>query len=49
MSDQKECKKCQQKSFKIQQWGMIFLGFFLLFSSVYGMVEMVKDLFSFFK
>jgi hypothetical protein len=42
------CKKCKQKGVSKKQIGMIVLGFYVLFSSIYGTVQIIskiKDLF----
>jgi hypothetical protein len=42
------CKKCKQKGASKKQIGMIVLGFYVLFSSIYGTVQIIskiKDLF----
>lgn len=46
---EKECKSCKQKGISKGQIGTIILGFYVLFSSVYGTFEIVKYLMSLFK
>jgi len=43
------CKKCKQKGPGAFQIGTIILGFYILFSSIYGTIELVKGLISWFK
>jgi hypothetical protein len=48
MSEQKSCKKCMKtKSYK--HFGIIVLGLYVLFSCIYGTVEIVKELISIMK
>ena len=42
-----ECKTCK-KGIPNAPKGMIILSVFILFASVYGIIEMVKDFFSLF-
>ena len=46
---EKECSKCNQTGPSKLQWGSIILGFYLLGASVYGTIEIVKDIISLFK
>lgn len=42
------CKKCKQTKIPAKQIGMIVLGFYVLFSSIYGTIQIIskiKDLF----
>lgn len=48
MSEEKSCKKCM-KSKSYKHVGVIVLGLYVLFSSIYGTVEIVKELISIMK
>ena len=41
---EKECKQCKQRGVSTKQLGIAILGFYVLFSSIYGTVELVKHL-----
>lgn len=43
-----ECKKCNQKPVSKTQIGTIILGFYVLFSSGVGTVEIIRKLIEFF-
>jgi hypothetical protein len=43
------CKTCKQKGPGPVQIGSIILGFYILFTSVYGTIVLVKDIISWFK
>ena len=43
------CKTCKQKGPGAFQIGSIILGFYILISSIYGTVEIVKDIIELFK
>jgi hypothetical protein len=43
MSEEKKCKKCNEtKSFK--HIGVMVLGTYILFATIYGTIEIVKNL-----
>lgn len=44
-----ECKKCNQKPASKGQYATIFFGVYLLGSSIYGTIILIKDLISLFK
>lgn len=44
-----ECKTCKQKGPGKFQIGAIFLGFYVLFISIYGTIELFKHIVSWFK
>lgn len=44
MSNKKECNECQKTPYNSKQLLVIMLGGYLLFSSIYGTIEIVKDL-----
>ena len=46
---EKGCKKCKQKGPGTFQIGSIILGFYVLFSSIYGTIELVKSMISWVK
>jgi hypothetical protein len=39
-----ECKKCRQRGVSTKQIGLIILGFYILFSSIYGTIKLFNDL-----
>jgi hypothetical protein len=39
-----ECRKCKQKGVSKKQIGLIILGFYLLFSSIYGTIVLFNKL-----
>jgi hypothetical protein len=43
------CKKCKQKGPGAIQIGSIILGFYVIFSSIYGTIEIVKSIVSWVK
>jgi hypothetical protein len=49
MSNQKECSQCQKTPFDAKQLPIILFGTYVLFASVYGTIELFKDLISLFK
>jgi hypothetical protein len=49
MSEEKECKKCKQKNTSVKQILMGLAGFYLLFSAIYGTIQIVHDLVNLFK
>ena len=38
------CKKCKQRGISKKQIGMIVLGFYILFSSLYGTIVLLNKL-----
>jgi len=40
------CKKCKQKGPGVLQIGSIIVGFYILFSSIYGTIEISKSIIS---
>jgi hypothetical protein len=44
INSQGECKKCKQKGVSNKQIGMIILGFYVLFSSIYGTIVLFNKL-----
>ena len=44
-SKKKGCSSCKQDGLKPGQWFMVVLGFYILFASVYGTIQLVKLLF----
>ena len=39
-----ECKKCRQRGVSTKQIGLIVLGFYVLFSSIYGTIILFNKL-----
>ncbi len=44
-----ECKTCKQKGPGTFQIGTICLGFYVLFISIYGTIELIKNIMSWIK
>ena len=44
-----ECKTCKQKGPGTFQIGTIIFGFYILFISIYGTIELFKDIMSWLK
>jgi hypothetical protein len=44
MAQEKECKKCKHETISFRQIGMIVLGFYLLFASIYGTIQIFKQI-----
>lgn len=42
--NKKECKKCRQRGVSKKQIGMIILGFYIIFSSIYGTISLIGKL-----
>ena len=49
MSDTTGCQKCKQKDRRNYQWLMIILGFYVIFSAVYGSVKIFEKLIEIFR
>jgi len=49
MSETQGCKKCNKKNPGSYQYLAVIGGFYLLFASVYGTIELIKNLIDFFK
>ena len=45
----KECKTCKQSGLNNFQKGSVILGLYILISAIYGTVEFIKDIISYFK
>lgn len=43
------CKTCKNNKLSTSQLWMVGLSIFILITSVYGTIQLVKDIFSFFK
>jgi len=41
---EKECKSCKQKKMTNGQLAMVIASFYILFSSIYGTVKLIKEL-----
>ena len=46
---EKECQTCKQKGPGKFQVGTIIFGFYMLFATCYGTIQIVKDIINFFK
>jgi hypothetical protein len=44
-----ECKKCKQRGPGAFQIGSIILGFYIIITSIYGTIELFKNIISLFK
>ena len=40
----KECKKCKQKGVSKSQWASIILGFYILGTSIYGSIILIRKI-----
>lgn len=38
----KGCGSCKQKGLKPNQWFMVIFGFYILFSSIYGTIKLIR-------
>ena len=45
---EEECKTCKQKGLTTGQWAMIISSFYILFSSIYGTIKIIKELINYF-
>jgi hypothetical protein len=43
-TEKKPCKKCNRKLTKTH-WTIVVLSFYILFSSIYGTIKLIKDFF----
>ena len=41
----KECKSCQNPGLKPKHWLMVLFSFYILFSAVYGTIQLIKNVF----
>lgn len=41
----KPCNTCKNKGLNYKHWMMIVLSFYMLFASIYGTVQLIKNLF----
>jgi hypothetical protein len=44
----KECKSCKRKSLSKSHWVMVIISTYVLFSSIYGTIKLVKELINLF-
>ena len=44
---EEECKTCKQKKINSGQLAMLIASFYILFSSIYGTIKIIKDLINF--
>jgi hypothetical protein len=49
MSEEKECQSCKQTGPGKVQIGVIVVGFYMIFTSIYGTIQIVKELINYFK
>lgn len=48
-SEKTECKTCKQKGLTLGQWIMLSSSFYILFSSIYGTIKIIKELINYFQ
>jgi hypothetical protein len=41
----KDCKSCKDTGLGFGHWTMVILGFYIVFSSIYGTIQLIKDIF----
>ena len=46
---EEECKTCKQKGLTKGQWIMLSSSFYILFSSIYGTIKIIKELINYFQ
>lgn len=46
MENEQGCKKCQKKGLSGSKWVMVILSFYILFSAIYGTIQLFKLLFN---
>lgn len=46
MENEEGCKKCKKKGLSRTHWVMVTLSFFILFTSIYGTIQLFRLLFS---
>jgi hypothetical protein len=46
--EQKECKTCKQKGFTTGQIIMLTSAFYILFTSIYGTIKIIKEIMTYF-
>lgn len=46
--EQEECKSCKQKGFTTGQIIMLTSAFYVLFSSIYGTIKIIKEIMTYF-
>jgi len=44
---EKECKSCKQKKITNGQLAMLISSFYILFTSIYGTIKLIKELINF--
>lgn len=42
---EKDCNTCKNKGLKKEHWFMVILAVYILFSSIYGTIQIFKNLF----
>ena len=43
MQETTGCKKCKQRDRRGYQWLMVVFGFYVIFSSIYGSIALIKE------
>ena len=46
--EEKECKTCKQKGLTRGQWIMLTSAFYILFTSIYGTIKIIKEIMTYF-
>lgn len=46
MEDETSCKKCKKKGLSKTHWVMVVLSVYILFSAIYGTIQLIKLLIS---
>jgi hypothetical protein len=44
MEKEKKCNSCKKENFGIKEWGLIIFGFYMLGTSIYGTIQLIKHL-----
>ena len=44
MKKEKECSSCKKEGLDIKEWGLMILGFYMLGTSIYGTIHLIKHL-----
>ena len=42
MTEKKDCKTCKKQKLNIKELGMITLGFYMLSTSIYGTIHLIR-------
>lgn len=49
MSEEQGCKKCKQKNTEYKQWMTVVFGFWVLGTSIYGSIILIRQIVEYFK